>query len=279
MNEENIYKVKGGLELNQKENIKGFRKQNQTKFSYSFPSATLPRKEINPNEFSEQGISSILHSDKVLCYDESKKENVMSLVGIMKNKNGIVAFGEEQSIYQVGGQNYPKGKVKKVFSGGNFLFVSYGNNEVFLPNEIIPLEEVIQKMRPEKFDCYFTFFEKLHSYLRRKKALDTMEYHFILGTPYEFDYNSKHYQQYLLMDCLLNHTGVDYYSRTHENILIAGCEEFLPRTVFVQEFWTLDKMEQYAKMLVEDSVKYAQLIYGENSPIGGKANITSISCF
>ena len=198
----------------------------------------------------------------------------MSFVGILKNKNGLVAFADRKSSYQIGNIFYPAGYTTKAYKGHNFLFVTYGQNEVNTTGGIaIPLQKVIEKVNPDIFSDYRNFFENLHQELSRLNAFfHTAQYNFIVGYKHVFQYNDELFDGYALASCVITRNGLQYTASNH-SALYGGDLQFLPQVTDVLPDWSLEEMEDYAAHLVNDSIYYSSKLFGKNASIGGEPDI------
>ena len=215
------------------------------------------------------------------CYAHKKnmEESKMSLVGIMKNKHGIVAFGDEKSTDLVHGIPF-KGepeKVKKVYRGGNFLFVTYGYNTVLFPQSR-PLQKFIEDIEPLKYDDYQMFFQALWESLFKTGILFAQQFDFIVGFPDTTVFNGERIGDYAIYSCILNRYQPNFIPESFDDtICTAGEQNFLPRSLEIRGDWSLKEMEMYARKLVETSIFFSEMICKENSVIGGKAVIESFA--
>lgn len=213
------------------------------------------------------------------CYDKNKNMEgpIMSLVGIMKNKHGIVAFGDEKSTDLVHGIPF-KGEpenVKKVYRGGNFLFVTYGHNTVSVPQRI-PLQKFIEEINPMQYDDWTEFFHVLWNELFQTGSLFHRQFNFIVGFPDTTIYKGERIGDYAIYDCIINRYQPNFLPNSFEDsICTAGEQRFLPKNLEIRGDWSLQEMELFGRKLVETSIFYSEMICKENSVIGGNAVVES----
>ena len=217
---------------------------------------------------------SVLHSTPTVCYNEKKTKGdySMSLVGIMKNKNGMVAFGDEKSSFMVGSIPYTAkpAKVQKVFQGKDFLFVAHGPNQIpGRPN--LNLEDIIKEVGPENYSDYKEFFQRLWERISETNALHYVTYHFIVGYPDRYIFEGKRNGNYGISNCNFDKYQVNYTNSYYQDdVIIAGEERFEPQFIQVRQDWTLEEMKAYCEKLVESSIFFSTMTFKENSVIDGK---------
>lgn len=121
-------------------------------------------------------------------YNNLQKESEnkhMSLVGIIKTKNGIVAFADTKStLYDVNGGPKEENNriVKKMFINPKFIITTYGNNKCIENNSWVPLETLINKIIKKEYNSVSDFLDSLNEMLKKTYATDNnIVYNFIVS--------------------------------------------------------------------------------------------------
>ena len=209
-----------------------------------------------------------------ICYTESKKGgSAMSLVGIMQNQNGIVAFGERKSTVNINGNLYPHGYTKKVFKGKDFVFVCSGFNEVQTFSGTIPLSDIIVGMHPNEFDGYEAFFQQLYDEIEKlKNNNSSFKASFLIGSKKKFKYRGKEYSQNMITECIFDEYP-NYINYPGYSLRCLGFLDYMPGNIVVRENWSLDVLKNVAQNIVSSSIFFAEMILEDCSPIGGEIDI------
>lgn len=96
----------------------------------------------------------------------------MSIVGLVKCREGILSFSDEKGTY-VGQEDTRRGRIKKTFKNADIIFGTYGFNEVFTDN----IETYCEAIVKNATDTH-TFISQFEEVLNREK--DTKHFTFIL---------------------------------------------------------------------------------------------------
>lgn len=110
----------------------------------------------------------------------------MSFVGLHNTKEGIIGFAYSNAtiIYNDGHheEDIKRSKIKKVFKNNKFIFVTYGNNELFSAQFKMKFEDYVEKYL-ERDRIYKEFFRILFDrLLQSKPEYNNGVYNFIIGS-------------------------------------------------------------------------------------------------
>lgn len=121
----------------------------------------------------------IKYSEKGKVYQD------MSLVGIIKINNGIIAFGDSKStLYDINGSPYwDKDRItQKVFVNKCFLLTTYGINTCMISGKMVYLENVLNEAIKDDYSHEQEFLQNIHNQIKETyiKYPDN-HYRFIIG--------------------------------------------------------------------------------------------------
>ena len=197
----------------------------------------------------------------------------MSLVGIMKTKFGVVAFGDSKSSYFYDETRRPSQRVttvQKVFKKNNLLLVTWGDNEVRLKKgSIISLSELINAVLT-KLDNPTSFCECFQNKLLQLQADKEQYFNFYIAyKDPEGDYciTRQTISKYEIQRSLFTYQYGMYW---------AGHGGFAATGMPINNEWSISEAKTVATFFVESAIKLAEICEGETAPIGGPVQIETL---
>lgn len=220
----------------------------------------------------------VLFSDKndygtITSNNAKKEDNKMSIVGMIKTKGGIVAFGDSKSsmLYDDIRMPYTYMPItKKVFASSRLIIVTWGSNE-YIPDMSgnRPLEAAIDEII-QISESPSDFAQKFKSFLFNKRADKNITYHFYIGwKDSEGDYCISEYAISSLRSDLI---VLNY----NDSFCWAGHDLFIASKIRCNPSWTLEQMCDVAKIFVESAIKLAEAAEGNVAPIGGPVQLETL---
>lgn len=179
----------------------------------------------------------------------------MSFVGMHIMNDGIIAFADSKaSIKYDNGiikEDINRGLICKIFKNNKFVFVTYGNNEIFSSENKMNIEDYIEQNLEESMD-YEKFFMDLNSAIQNNQAkYNDGEYNFIIG--------SKNNNKYFLEKCKIKQNEpIEFYDKTYEKQIYTGGDIFYTNLYSRQNFYydvDIDEYAQIIKTFIESLVK------------------------
>lgn len=153
----------------------------------------------------------ILHGSRLprmiimLGYSTAPRKDMtdMSFVGINNTNEGLIGFADSKaSLMHNNGcieEDMHRGNIHKLFKNDKFIFVTYGNNELFNIAVKENLEDYVMKHLTKDIS-YEDFFDNMyHNLLRKKPEYNTGIYTFIIGAK---DSLNRYYVRRLRFDAL-----------------------------------------------------------------------------
>lgn len=180
----------------------------------------------------------------------------MSFVGIHNTNEGLIAFADSKVTlkYENGFmmEDKKRGLINKVFKNNQFIFVTYGNNELFSEKYKTNIEDYIQEHLIDDMG-YLEFFEEMNEKIQENPAnYHDGEYHFIIGSK---DQNNHYY----IVRCQIKQgSQINYYDKTYDKKIYTGGDEFYTHLYEGQVFLNDADIHKYSQMIqnfIEDIIK------------------------
>lgn len=187
---------------------------------------------------------------------ERKDMNDMSFVGIHNIREGIIAFADSKCtlLFENGRviEDSNRKEIQKVFKNNQFVFVTYGNNELFSEEYKTNMEDYICKNLLPDMD-YESFFKKMDDDIQNNPGkYNNGQYDFIIGT------KNKNGKYYILKCTIKVNERIRFYDKTYEKRYFVGGDK-LYRTIYQQHCFYHDvpilKYSLQIKEFVENLVK------------------------
>ena len=196
----------------------------------------------------------------------------MSLILMMKNRNGLVAIADSKSTI-TNGQEEEKGRnPQKLFKGNRYILGTYGVNHAFV-DSVVRIEDTLRELVRSNPDYCGLVLKEFQQLLRP----DCQEqYNFIVG--YRLD--SKYFpdnHSYLIEGYSVTTNGIHetFSDRTLSSCQYVGMIDLMPRNVSVNGNWTLEEMKWKAELLMNTAIQLGDEFLAYN-PVGGKLQVETI---
>lgn len=189
---------------------------------------------------------------------EASKETVrkvgknVSFVGLHNTNEGIIGFADSKATlsFETGKQeeDIARGKILKVFKNNQFIFVTFGNNQIFSEVNKMNIEDYIKANLKDDMD-YETFFRELDEKVQEDNAdYNDGIYNFIIGSKNK---NGK----YFLARCLIKQGDrIKYYDKDYgKKVYYGGAEDYC-KVYSVQHFYSQIDINKYA-IMIKDSIE------------------------
>ena len=189
---------------------------------------------------------------------QRKDMSNMSFVGLHNTTEGIIGFADSKATitFKDGHheEDVQRGKIRKIFKNSHFIFVTYGNNELFSAQFKINLEDYIEKYLDENM-TYKDFFECLFiKLLYSKPEYSDGIYNFIIGSKD----NKGQYLRKLTINT--NKETQEYTDKNYEYITICGGDETY-REIYTQipKYWDA-RIQEYQNIIQKQISKIVEIL-------------------
>lgn len=204
--------------------------------------------------------------------ERKKEKQGMSLILMMKNRNGLVAIADSKSTI-ANGQEEEKGRnPQKLFKGNRYIIGTYGVNHAFV-DSVVRIEDTLRELVRSNPDYCGLVLKEFQQLLRPDCQV---QYNFIVG--YRLD--SKYFpdnHSYLIEGYSVTANGIQetFSDRTLSSCQYVGMIDLMPRNVPVNGNWTLEEMKGKAELLMNTAIQLGDEFLTYN-PVGGKLQIETI---
>ena len=206
--------------------------------------------------------------------NKERNEKQMSYVGLMKSKNGIVAFGDSRSSENKNGTLYiVDDNTKKVFQHSKFIFVAFDSNIYVEDKKQYPLSRLLDELIRDypNVDCHL-FFQKVKDILNNETfSYYNNVYRFIIGTK-EMDKMGR--EEYVIYSLFITKDGVHYENLIKDISFLTSASKLRPYDYGTPTNESIEVMEYKAKHLVEHVISLGNSLLDYN-PVGGEVQIES----
>lgn len=202
-------------------------------------------------------------------YDKKKtEEEDMSLIVTMINYNGIVMAADSKSSVKDGegvlelDRCHPNRT--KLFKTDSFLLGTVGTNSFVEDDKTVLMEDIINDIIKDGGNM-----EDVKNALSQK-------IHYCEGMSSEFLIGYKQGEIYHCDTFISNKKGfAPGPSFKRKDFIYTGYSNMVPRQITVRDEWSLEKMEDICRMVVEDAIRLGDLCRPYN-PVGGKVHVVSL---
>lgn len=200
-----------------------------------------------------------------LVYNKTieRNKNDMSFVGLLKCKEGIVAFGDSKSSLNDGnGTLYEEqGRItRKVFKNDKFIFVTFGSNKYIINNKEDNLENLLDRELLNGTSDAKSYFENLYNKLGETFKTWPKEI-------YRFIYGEKENNEYFLYSIIINNEGIIYEDILKTTNCIHNTTPMCPSSIKINQYVAINLLKDNARTLVETVITLGNCFL-EYNPVG-----------
>ena len=202
-----------------------------------------------------------------------KSGDNMSFVGIHNTNEGLIAFADSKTTIQYNNgfktEDIKRGRIKKVFKNNKFIFVTYGNNELFSSIHKTNIEDYIESKLIADIS-YIEFFSSMHEDIKGDVAeYNDGIYNFIIGS---IDENNDYYVQKVQIDARSDapkFSNKDYSKKCH----FAGNDKYVEifQKIPIYNDYPIEKGTKILKQQISKLVELFDLDAKYN-PVGTPIN-------